>query len=174
MTCPRLHSKSHWQTRNRTLTRGDGMPTGDRAGRAGRRGLAGHLGVFSGGAAEATLGGTVVLRRVGRGHPAVGLWFSGGAAQVTGGCSQVGWHRPPWGSGSQAGRHRPPWVGLWFSGGVVSSLWTWEPQRLGPAQLLCSGSPGLQQRSVIRSPAARACMFWGSERTPCHQGQRIP
>ena len=82
-----------------------------------------------------------VLRRGGRGHPG---WDCG---------SQAGRRRPPWGC-SQAGWHRSPWVGLWFSGGVVSSLWTWEPQRLGPAQLLCSGSLGLQQRSGDQAPCS--------------------
>lgn len=95
----------------------------------------------------------------GAGHPAAGLWFS-----------RRGRRRPPWGC-SQAGWHRSPWVGLWFSGGVVSSLWTWEPQRLEPCSAAVLRGLGLQQRHrVIKAPCSRACMFWGSERAaPYHQ-----
>lgn len=79
---PEATQQVSWQTRNWTLTTGDGMPTG----RARRRG---HRGMFSGGgtghpgALVLRQGGTghpgaVVLRRVGTGHPGVGLWFLGG------------------------------------------------------------------------------------------------
>lgn len=66
---------------------------------------------------------------------------------------EEGARRPPGGVLRRGGTGHPA-AGLWFSGGVVSSLWTWEPQRLGPAQLLCSGSPGLQQRSGDQAPCS--------------------
>ena len=187
---PKATQQVSWQTRNWTLTRGDGMRTGDRAEEPGGGGT-GHLGVFSGGgtghpgAVVLSLVGTghpgaLVLRRGSTGHPGA-LVLRQGHRSPWGSGSQAGRHRSPWGSGSQAGRHRSPWGcgsqagqhrSPWGCGsqagwhrspwggtvvlrwGGVSGLGTWEPWRLGPAQLLCSGYLGLQERSGDEAPCS--------------------